>query len=618
MKNTPFVNLVGSCLFVLLLALAPAANSWSQDDVSTGSSVVTEVNDVPAEQATDGVTDETSDGANEDAAEVPAATPAADDEALGLDQAIDKAFKPVADFWGSIVFFSVSIAGFKLPFVLILLVFGAAFFTVAFGFVNLRLLPFAVEVVSGKYDEVEKQPAVAAASSANSDPPESGDQVDEDGNPYKPPSTVNEVDGDIVDTIRDESEGEVSHFQALATAVSGTVGLGNIAGVAVAVATGGPGATFWMIVCGVLGMSTKFVECTLGVKYRDVGEDGTVYGGPMYYLSKGIGELGLAPLGRVFGILFAIFCIGGSFGGGNAFQANQAAQQVKTLLGLPDTGSSGTIIGIVMAVMVAVVIIGGIKRIASVTEKIVPFMAIIYCVAALVIILANITNVPWAIGQIVSGAFTPAAGLGGLLGVLIQGFKRAAFSNEAGAGSAAIAHSAVKTKYPASEGIVALLEPFIDTVVICTMTALVIVLYNAGGTFTWGDVEAGKVLIGETRVGGVDLTSAAFDSVLPGFRYILTIAIILFAFSTMISWSYYGLQSWKYLFGKSPAADLTYKILFCLVVVIGAAISLGSVIDFSDAMIFAMVFPNMIGLFLLFPKVRQELNRYLEACKKKG
>ncbi|MFG0266051.1 MAG: alanine/glycine:cation symporter family protein, partial [Rhodopirellula sp. JB055] len=493
--------------------------------------------------------------------------------ALGLDQQVDEWFKPIADTWGSIVFYSVDLPGVgPLPLVLILLVGGALFFTIVFGFINLRLFPLAIEVVSGKFDEIEKQ-----------------------GQDIPKGVEVMEVDGDLVDTIRDEGEGEVSHFQALATAVSGTVGLGNIAGVAVAVATGGPGATFWMVVCGLLGMSTKFVECTLGVKYRDVDADGVVHGGPMYYLKKGLTERGMAPVGKVLGVLFAIFCVGGSFGGGNAFQSNQAAQQIKSLLGLPDTGSSGTIIGLVMAVLVAIVIIGGIKRIAKVTEKVVPLMALMYVIAALGIILMHIQSVPWAIGQVISGAFSLEAGFGGLLGVMVQGFRRAAFSNEAGAGSAAIAHSAVKTRYPASEGIVALLEPFIDTVVICTMTAIVIVLFNADGSFEWGQVESSMVLIDGARLGGVDLTSAAFDSVLPGFRYLLTIAIILFAFSTMISWSYYGLQSWKYLFGRSTAADLSYKLLFCLVVVIGAAVSLGSVIDFSDAMIFAMVFPNMIG-----------------------
>jgi AGCS family alanine or glycine:cation symporter len=516
----------------------------------------------------------------------------AQDAPIGLDKRIDNAVAPVATWWEDFVLTPIPIAGQKVPAVVCILVVCAAFFTVFFGFINVRKLPFAIKVVSGKYDSIEKD--------------DSGKIT---GN------EVNEVDGDLVDTIRDEGEhGEVSHFQALATAVSGTVGLGNISGVAVAIATGGPGATFWMIVCGLLGMSTKFVECTLGVKYRDIDNKGVVHGGPMYYLSKGLNEIGLGPIGKVLGVLFAILCVGASFGGGNAFQSNQATKQLMTLFSL-EGGSTGTIIGVVMAVIVAVVIIGGIKRIASVTEKIVPLMAVMYVVAALIIIVVNISSVPAAINSIISSAFTPEAGFGGMMGVLIVGFTRAAFSNEAGAGSAAIAHSAVKTKYPASEGIVALLEPFIDTVVICTMTALVIVIYNANGLFPYGDVEKGAVLIAGDRVGGVDLTSQAFDSVLPGFRYLLTIAIILFAFSTMISWSYYGLQSWKFLFGRSKAADISYKILFCIVIVIGAAASLDSVIKFSDAMILALVFPNMLGLMLLFPKVRTELSRFLSATK---
>lgn len=515
------------------------------------------------------------------------------EEAKGLDKKIDEAFKPVADWWEGLILYPVPINGKNVPFVVILLVVGASFFTLYFGFINIRLLPFAIRVVAGKYDKIEQA-----------------------GEPSKIKKVeVNVVDGDIVDTIRDESKhGEVSHFQALATAVSGTVGLGNIAGVAVAVATGGPGATFWMIVCGLLGMSTKFVECTLGVKYRDISEDGIVHGGPMYYLKKGLGEIGLAPVGVVLAILFSILCVGASFGGGNAFQSNQATKQIMTLFGL-EGPSTGALIGLVMATLVGVVIIGGIKRIAKFTEKIVPFMAILYIAASLIIIGANITVVPAAFVAIFTGAFTPAAGLGGILGVIIVGFQRAAFSNEAGAGSAAIAHSAVKTKYPASEGVVALLEPFIDTVVICTMTALVIVIYNMDGIFPYADVRDSSVLINGTRVAGVDLTSLAYDSVLPGFKYVLTLAVILFAFSTMISWSYYGLQSWKYLFGRGKGADLTFKILFCLFVIIGAAASLDSVIRFSDAMILALVFPNMLGLLLLFPKVRSELKRYLSATR---
>ncbi len=512
---------------------------------------------------------------------------AAVNQEKGLDQQINDAFAPIADAWDALIFAPV----FGVPFVLILLVFGAAFFTLAFGFVNIRKFPLALNVVRGKYDDIEQ----------------GGEPVTTD--------TVSVVEGDVVDTIRVEGvHGEVSHFQALATAVSGTVGLGNIGGVAIAIAVGGPGATFWMILCGLLGMSTKFVECTLGVKYRDMEPDGTVYGGPMYYLSKGFAELGLKSVGKILAVIFAIMCVGGSFGGGNMFQANQATVQMTTMLGLTG-GAIKTTIGIIIAVLVGVVIIGGIKRIAKVTEKIVPFMAGLYVIAALIIILGNFSFIDDAIGLIIAGAFTPEAGLGGLIGVLLQGFKRAAFSNESGAGSAAIAHSAVNTKYPASEGIVALLEPFIDTVVICTMTALVIIMFNSSDLFVYSAGNTSGVIIDGVTVGGVDLTSRAFDSVLPGFSYILTVAIVLFAFSTMISWSYYGLQSWKYLFGRSKASDTTFKVLFLIFIVVGAAATLDAVVKFSDAMIFAMVFPNMLGLFFLFPKVRQELKRYLEAIK---
>jgi len=517
----------------------------------------------------------------------------------GLDERINDAVMPYAVAWEALIFTPIPIGGFNVPIVLILLVGGATFFTIFFGIPGITKFPLAINTVRGKYDDLDHHSA--------------GD-----------PDLA--IDGDIVDTIRDESkDGEVSHFQALATAVSGTVGLGNIAGVAIAIAMGGPGATFWMIICGLIGMSTKFVECTLGVKYRDVGEDGTIYGGPMYYLSKGFKEIKIAGVGKTLAVIFALLGIGASFGGGNAFQSNQATVQLTSLLGL-EGGATGFIIGLILAFLVGIVIIGGIKRIASITEKIVPFMAVVYVLACLIIIFANFSNIGAAFSLIVEGAFTPMAGLGGLVGVLIVGFQRAAFSNEAGAGSAAIAHSAVKTKFPASEGVVALLEPFIDTVVVCTMTALVIIFFNIdGGTanlqsiFQYG-VEgdlASSVRITATgeSVGGVDLTSMAFDSVLPGFSYILTIAIVLFAFSTMISWSYYGLQSWKYIFGKSRAADLTYKFLFLLFVVIGSSATLDAVVKFSDAMILGLVFPNMVGLLFLFPKVKEELKRYTDAVK---
>ena len=514
----------------------------------------------------------------------------------GLDQRIDEAFQPVASWWEWLVFFPMPLpAPFDIPIILYLLIGGATFFTVAFGFVNFRRFPLALQVVRGKYDDIEMAP----------------DHQD----PHVDNAELNIVDGDIPDTIKDEGHhGEVNHFQALATAVSGTVGLGNIAGVAVAIGIGGPGATFWMIVAGLLGMSSKFVECTLGVKYRDIDANGIVHGGPMYYLSRGLKDIKFGGLGKVLAVVFAVFCVGGSFGGGNAFQANQATTQITTLLGL-EGGAVRTIIGIVMAILVAVVIIGGIKRIANVTEKLVPLMAIIYILASLIIIIAHLTEIPAAIGQIISGAFTPTAAVGGIAGVIIQGFRRAAFSNEAGAGSAAIAHSAVRTKYPASEGIVSLLEPFIDTVVICTMTAIVIVLFNMDGYFQYGGIN-GNVMIDGQAVNGVDLTARAYNDVLPGFNAVLTVAVVLFAFSTLISWSYYGLQAWKYLFGRSRASDLSFKLLFCIFVVIGAASTLGSVIAFSDAMILAMVFPNMIGLFFLFPKVKEELGRYLKAIGK--
>ena len=478
----------------------------------------------------------------------------------------------------------------QIPWVLFVLVGGALFFTIYFKFINITGFKTAVKVVQGKYEDIEKHGV---------------DKLYGDQTPG----------GNVFETIKDDgADGEVSHFQALTAALSATVGLGNIAGVAVALSIGGPGATFWMIVAGLLGMASKFAECTLGVKYRDVGEDGTVYGGPMYYLSKGLKEKGAGGVGKVLAAIFAIFVIGGSFGGGNMFQANQAAAQFTKLFGL--TGdNAGMYFGIVMAALVAVVIIGGIKRIASVTEKVVPFMAGIYVLAALIILFANFTLIDDAFALIFEGAFSGLGIAGGLIGVMIQGVRRGAFSNEAGVGSAAIAHSAVRTKYPASEGIVALLEPFVDTVVICTMTALVIIITNFGGDSS--AVSGTFMQYGVEVKEGVEITATAFDTVIPHFSIVLTIAVILFAFSTMISWSYYGMQGWAYLFGKGKVTDLIYKILFLFFVVVGASISLGAVIDFSDAMIFAMVVPNIIGVVMLSPMIRKELRKYINAINKK-
>lgn len=480
-----------------------------------------------------------------------------------IDEKINDVFAPVTAAIESVVFFTVTIGGFTIPFVLIWLIFGAIFFTVYMKFINITAFKHALDVVRGKFD-----------------------------NP--------------------DDKGEVSHFQALTAALSGTVGVGNIAGVAIAVSMGGPGATFWMIIAGLFGMSSKFVECSLGTMYRNYNPDGTVSGGPMYYLSKGLAEKGpgFATLGKVLAVLFAIACIGGSFGGGNMVQINQATQQLIEVLGGENSFmyGRGWIFGVLMAILVAFVIIGGIKSIAKVTDKIVPLMVGIYLLASLFVLAVHVTDIPAAFGSIISGAFSADAMYGGFVGVLIMGFRRAAFSNEAGIGSASIAHAAVKTDEPISEGIVALLEPFIDTVVICTMTALVIIITDYGGA---GAADAFRIGGEGGNAAGIGFTSAAFGSVISWFPVVLSIAVILFALSTMISWSYYGLKAWTYLFGENRLADLSYKFIFCLFVVVGSAMSLGAVFNFGDAMIFAMAFPNVLGLYFLLPNVKKAFNEYM-------
>jgi len=476
-------------------------------------------------------------------------------KADSLSDKIDSFFKPLVSdylvpviFWDPLKFFGFDI-GADIPIVVLWLVFGALFFTFRMKFINFRGFKHALSLVRGDYDDPE-------------------------------------------------DKGEVSHFQALTTALSATVGLGNIAGVAIAISVGGPGATFWMIVAGLLGMSSKFVECTLGVKYRKLDANGEVSGGPMYYLRDGLAKYKMPIFGKFLAVMFAVLCIGGSFGGGNMFQANQAYAQLAGQF--PVLAGNGPLFGLILAFLVGVVIIGGIKSIANVTEKIVPLMALLYVGTALIIILINISEVGNVFVLIFNGAFAPDAAFGGVIGVLIQGFRRAAFSNEAGVGSAAIAHSAAKTKEPVSEGIVSLLEPFIDTVVICTMTALVIIftgMYNVEG------------------LEGAQMTSKAFGSVFSWFPYLLVIAIFLFAFSTMISWSYYGLKSWEFLFGKSKLSEYSYKFIFLLFIIVGSSVKLGAVLDFSDMMILAMAFPNIIGLLILSKEVKIDLNSYLNRLK---
>ena len=515
-------------------------------------------------------------------------------EQQSLGETINEAFAKYTAPIVNLVFYPIPIAGKEVPIVLLVLLSGATFFTIYFKFVNFRYIKKCIKTAWGKYDELDHHvPA------------------DEE---------IVVKDGKIQETVHltGEVPGEVTHFQALTASLSATVGLGNIAGVAVAIALGGPGATVWMIIAGILGMASKFTECTLGVKYREVDENGKTYGGPMYYLTSGLKEMGLAGLGKVLAVFFAIMCVGGSFGGGNMFQSNQAAAQLTQLLHWSDP-NAGLYFGLMMAVLVGLVIIGGIKRIGSVTEKVVPFMAIIYVGAGLVILAINFDMIPFALHQIWQGAMNPNAAFGGIIGVIIVGFQRAAFSNEAGVGSASIAHSAVKTRYPASEGLTALLGPFVDTVIICTMTAIVIIITNAKhNLFTYGNLDANSnVMLNATNkpINGVDLTSVAFDSAIPHFSIVLTIAVILFAISTMISWSYYGIQAWKFLFGKGKVSDITYKVLFLIFLVVGASSTLEAVIGFSDAMIFAMVFPNVIGLVLLSKKVKKELKKYLNAIK---
>ncbi|GGH26667.1 alanine or glycine:cation symporter, AGCS family [Cribrihabitans marinus] len=480
-----------------------------------------------------------------------------------IDEQVNALFASSTGWFVSFIFSP--FPGTTFPWIVAWLVVAATVFTFYFGLIQFRAFPHSIALVKGDY----------------SDPNDAG---------------------------------EVSHFQALATALSGTVGLGNIAGVAVAVGIGGPGATFWMILAGLMGMASKFTECTLGVKYRNEFEDGHVSGGPMYYMTKGFAERGL-PAGKFLAVMFSIFCILGALGGGNMFQANQAHAQITNVVG----DYPGWITGIVFAGIVFAVIVGGLKSIARVTEKVVPFMGVLYVLTAIVILLLNYDRIGWAFGQIFEGAFTGLGVAGGMVGALIQGFKRAAFSNEAGVGSAAIAHSAVRTKEPITEGFVSLLEPFIDTVVICTMTALVIII--TGQLVT--DPETGLYILDEAGTAiqtvdgtsGVALTSAAFSASFGWFKYVLAIAVILFAFSTMISWSYYGLKAWTFLFGEGETKELVFKIIFCIFVVIGAAASLGPVIDFSDAAIFAMAVVNIIALYVLMPIVKRELESYLTRLK---
>jgi AGCS family alanine or glycine:cation symporter len=478
---------------------------------------------------------------------------------------VDAIFGKVNEVMVKVIFLDVSFGKVEkgLPLAVLILVLGAIFFTIRMGLPQLRSFGHAIAVVRGKYDDPN-------------------------------------------------AKGEVTSFQALTAALSATVGLGNIGGVAIAIGTGGPGATFWMILAGFLGMASKFTECTLGQMYRETRPDGRIMGGAMYYLSRGLAEIGLGGLGKVLAVLFAVICIGASFGGGNTFQVSQSLGAVKTVI--PWFADHQVVYGLIMAAAVGVVILGGIRRIAATAEKIVPFMCGIYVLACLVILLMNVTAIPTAIGTIISGAFSPDAMFGGFIGVLILGFKRAAFSNEAGIGSAAIAHSAARVPHPSREGIVALLEPFVDTIVVCTMTALVIVITGAYAPTTEVFGDQAVAMVGYIKADdGAALTSAAMGSALWFMPHVLAVAVVLFAYSTMISWSYYGERCWAWLFGDHTSTF--YRLIFVAFTFIGSILTATNVLGFGDLMILGMAFPNVLGLYFLAGKVRGSLDDYWDKLR---
>jgi len=477
--------------------------------------------------------------------------------AESFDDAVNNAVQPITNALQSFIFFSVPVAGAEVPLIVCWLILAALIFTFYFGFINVRGFGHAVDLVRGRY----------------ADP---------------------------------EHPGEITHFQALTAAVSGTVGIGNIAGVAITVSLGGPGAIFWLMMAGLVGMTTKFVECTLGVKYRQTNADGSVSGGPMYYLRDGLAKRGFTGFGKFLGIFYAVSIVIGCLGIGNMFQSNQAYVQLLEVSGGEESvlQGKGWLVGLVMAALVALIIIGGIKSIARVTSKLVPFMVVLYIIGALIVIAMNFAALPSAVAAIVTGAFSMEGVTGGAIGIMILGFQRAAFSNEAGLGSAAIAHSAVQTDKPLTEGFVALLEPFIDTVVICTLTGLVLVTTFPTETLMSGGLS------------GIELTSSAFQSKIAWSPVPLSFAALMFAFSTMLAWAYYGAKGWTYIFGEGKGKELVFSLIFCVFIVIGSSVKLDSILDFADALIFVMAIPNLIGLYIMAPEVKSDLKEYWQEIAK--
>lgn len=475
------------------------------------------------------------------------------------DQWVESWFGPIAKAFSDAVFTAVPVAGAELPLIVLWLATAAVFFTLYFRFINLRGLRLAIRHVQGRY----------------SDP---------------------------------EARGEISHFRAVATAVSGTVGVGNIGGVAVALTVGGPGAAFWLFAAGILSMSTKLVECTLGVRFRRYNPDGSVSGGPMYYIEAYFRDRQWPGVGRLFGSFYALALVIGCFGIGNMFQSNQAYSQMLVITGGADSWlqDRGWLFGAILALVVGAVIIGGIRSIARVAGVLVPFMALLYAVSAVVVIILSAEHIQPALALVMEAAFSTEAALGGGIGAMIVGFQRALFSNEAGLGSASIAHAAVQTERPASEGLASLLEPFIDTVVVCSLSSLVILT-----------TALPHNLMGE-GLAGIELTSAAFAWHFSWAPYVIAVAALLFAFSTALAWSYYGLKAWTYLVGEGRTRSLGFQLVFCIFIALGAMLELGPVLDFSDAMVFVISIPNILILYLYAPMVRREVNAYLEELRERG
>lgn len=474
---------------------------------------------------------------------------------MNLDAQIDKYFAPFSDWLSHIIFMPINLNGAEVPILILLLILASIVFTIYLNGIGIWGFKHSLWVIFGKKTE------------------------------------------DCT-----ERDGEVTSFGALATALSGTVGMGNIAGVAIAISIGGPGAMFWMCFGAVCGMATKFLECTLAVKYRKFNRDGSVSGGPMFYIAHGLTRKRLRWLGQPLAALFAIMCIPGALGSGCMLQINQATQQVINITGGETSFffNNGWIFGLVVAILVGLTIVGGIKGIANVTSKIVPVMCGLYMISALIIIFMHITHLPHALYTIIREAFLPQAVTGGVIGSMVIGLRRSVQSNEAGVGSSPIAYAAVKTREPVSQGFVAIMEPFLDTVIICSLTALVIVIT---GTY--------KTMQGTMT--GVQMTSSAFGSVAPFFPYILAVVIILFAVSTIISWSYYGEKAWTYLFGDGYKRKNSYRLMFCGFIVIGSAMNLKSIVDFTDATMLAMAAPNLLAICILLPELKKDLIAY---CKK--